>query len=472
MSEEWRRRRYYRTRVLISTQDVLESPFPDGLLCLSGGQLNIIRNLLQYATRRANFVSTYETDTYLTPTEEEWDAIQAIVADLEEQAMGDCSELMSRLDDLLAAVECICPSLLDLRSNTVLSPDSLNTDEITDVFEWSDNVPNPTVESEEETAACAIAQLWYQAGFETITEAVLPAMKAAYNVLLALVAAKVATMTGGATLPTLLGAVTVADLVSELLLSGWDSAESNVYNFMVSSKEDIVCELYSAVKAGGTASSCWAEAYDNVIAPSGDISAGDKAMLWLFMGHIGYVIAYYAYNAETSWATANVTPGYCSSCPLDPIVGSNWVALPLVASGPNVVTLVKVTTNGQGCWIYPIPSGRTVVGFLCEVTYNSGSSYWKSMSAVDGGCAGAGSQLTGNTSESNYHAVGTWYCRSSGSVSEAEVIAAVHPGAVALGDGNAVTGTNAVQGLQNGGAAGTKTLTFRYAVLSGTAIPE
>jgi hypothetical protein len=237
-----------------------------------------------------------------------------MVADLEDQAMGDCTELMTKLDAILAAVSCICPSLLEMRAGTTLQPDSLNTDEITDVFEWSDSVPNPTIPSETETAACAISQLWYQAGFEVITEAVLPASRAAFDVLLALVAAKVAVMTGGLTLPQVLGAVTVADLVKELIEGGFDASESNIYNWMVTNKEDIVCALYEQVMAGGTATSCWAACYDSVIAPSAEISALDKAMLWLFMGHVAYVIAYLAYNESTDWATSVVVPGYCSVC--------------------------------------------------------------------------------------------------------------------------------------------------------------
>jgi hypothetical protein len=237
-----------------------------------------------------------------------------MVADLEDQAMGDCTELMTKLDAILAAVSCICPNLLEMRAGTTLQPDSLNTDEITDVFEWSDDVPNPTIPSETETAACAISQLWYQAGFEVITEAVLPASRAAFDVLLALVAAKVAVMTGGLTLPQALGAVTVADLVKELIEGGFDASESNIYNWMVTNKEDIVCALYEQVLAGGTATSCWTACYDAVIASSAEISALDKAMLWLFMGHVAYVIAYLAYTESTDWATSVVVPGYCSVC--------------------------------------------------------------------------------------------------------------------------------------------------------------
>jgi hypothetical protein len=237
-----------------------------------------------------------------------------MVADLEDQAMGDCTELMTKLDAILAAVSCICPNLLEMRAETTLQPDSLNTDEITDVFEWSDSVPDPDVPSQEETAACAISQLWYQAGFEVITEAVLPASRAAFRVLLALVAAKVATMTGGLTLPQVLGAVKVSDLVADLIEGGFDASESNIYNWMVTNKEDIVCALYEQVLAGGTATSCWTACYDSVIEPSSEISALDKAMLWLFMGHVAYVIAYLAYTESTDWATSVVVPGYCSVC--------------------------------------------------------------------------------------------------------------------------------------------------------------
>lgn len=463
--------------MLISTEDVLESPFPDALLCLSGGQLNILRNLLQYAHRRANFVTEYEAVSYLTPTTEEWDDIQALVADLEDQAMGDCSELMTTLDDILTALECICPTLAQMRAEGVLQPDSLNTDEITDVFEWSDEIPNPTVESEESAAACAISQCWYQAGFEVITEGVLPASRAAFNVILALVAAKIAAMTGGAALPTALGAVKVAELVEDLIQGGYDASESNLYNWMITNKEEIVCGLYNGTMTGGTASSIWQTVYDETIHPAEGIHTLDKLILWLFMGTVAFVIAYFAYTEDTSWAQSVPIEGYCDNCPLEPIIGNDWWAMPL-APLDNTMTLYKAPdtwTHGTDCWEYPVPAGQRLVGYVFKKT--AGSTWpWKRMSNYDAGCTG-GCQMTPNTSENwNQDVDSTWFVADEGYIDEANCKAALAPTAVTMTDlGTCLGAVDGRQGLMDNGGYGdtfTIELVALYAIFDGTSPPE
>jgi hypothetical protein len=64
--------------------------------------------LVQYAHRRSTFVSEYESLTYLAPTEEEWDSLQAIVATLEGKLMN--------CEDILEQLQCICASLRGLRA--------------------------------------------------------------------------------------------------------------------------------------------------------------------------------------------------------------------------------------------------------------------------------------------------------------------------------------------------------------------
>lgn len=84
-----RRRSYDERRILIDSARVLDSPFDDALVYLSGAQLELLRNLTQYLHRQDTYVATYFDNHYLTPDLDAWDAIQAIVADLEETLMGN-----------------------------------------------------------------------------------------------------------------------------------------------------------------------------------------------------------------------------------------------------------------------------------------------------------------------------------------------------------------------------------------------
>lgn len=87
-----RRRRYEERRVLIESARILDSPFDDSLICLSGAEQELLRNLTQYLRRQDTFVASYFEQHYLTPDAEAWDTLQAIVAGLEEKLMG-CEEL-------------------------------------------------------------------------------------------------------------------------------------------------------------------------------------------------------------------------------------------------------------------------------------------------------------------------------------------------------------------------------------------
>jgi hypothetical protein len=107
LSEDWRIKGYYDKRILIGIANVLECTFPDSLLCLSGGELVLLRTLLDYADRRSTWVSEYRDTDYVAPDDDEWDAIQDFVSGLEEKLMG-CTELEEILAAIQAAAECAC----------------------------------------------------------------------------------------------------------------------------------------------------------------------------------------------------------------------------------------------------------------------------------------------------------------------------------------------------------------------------
>jgi len=98
MVDTERKKRYSPTRVLISGDRVKDSQFLDTTIRLTGGQLELLRNLTQYLHRRSTFVAEYENAYYLIPTDDDWDTISAIVASLEEKLMGDENALFGYYD--------------------------------------------------------------------------------------------------------------------------------------------------------------------------------------------------------------------------------------------------------------------------------------------------------------------------------------------------------------------------------------
>lgn len=98
MTETERRRTYTETQVLISSSAVLSPTFPDGALYFTGAQVEIMRNLMQYANRPDNYAAQWETGYYLIPDDDDWDDILTVVADLEETLMGNPNTLWGYKD--------------------------------------------------------------------------------------------------------------------------------------------------------------------------------------------------------------------------------------------------------------------------------------------------------------------------------------------------------------------------------------
>lgn len=89
MSETERRRSYQYNNVLIDSARILDPQFSDAVVFLSGAQIEMLRNVSQYLNRRASYVTDTEPGYYMMPTDEDYDDILEIVADLEETLMGN-----------------------------------------------------------------------------------------------------------------------------------------------------------------------------------------------------------------------------------------------------------------------------------------------------------------------------------------------------------------------------------------------
>lgn len=89
MSEEDTQHSYVETEVLIDSARVLSSTFPTIGVALTGNELEILRNILNYATRRRTFVGVYHDNYYLVADDDDWLEIEETVANLEEKLMGN-----------------------------------------------------------------------------------------------------------------------------------------------------------------------------------------------------------------------------------------------------------------------------------------------------------------------------------------------------------------------------------------------
>ncbi len=337
MSEAWRKKTFYRPRVLIETSRVLYPQFGDSVLCITGAQLEMLRNLTQYLHRRSTFASEYETSGYLTPTNEEWDSIQAIVGDLEEVLMG-CEQFLSLLEGILEQVTCICQQstvAADVLGNLPFYGPSLQPvlegHIATGAMQIEDDYGGDTPDSGDR---CAVAQLTWACAWEMTTEFLHPAASEAVDILLPLAMVALAVMCGTSVLGIPIG-VLLATLWSIIKIDVAGSIE-DVRNSMVANKEDLVCAVWRGLMFNyATAQSDAAE----VINEMAGLSPLDKACLRLLYTPFMMALAAKAWTNQTTWATGNVDVGYCAEC--DEIIGNDWWALALEPSA-NTIELTNI----------------------------------------------------------------------------------------------------------------------------------
>lgn len=84
-----RRNGYTYNRVLIEASRVLDTQFSDAVVFLTGAQIEMLRNVSQYLSRRDTYVTEYKEGYYITPSDEDYDSILQVVADMEETLMGN-----------------------------------------------------------------------------------------------------------------------------------------------------------------------------------------------------------------------------------------------------------------------------------------------------------------------------------------------------------------------------------------------
>jgi len=305
MANEWRKKTYYKNRVLISTERVLDPQFADGLICLTGADLEMLRNLTQYLHRRSTFAEDKTAVGYLSPSTEDWDSIQAIVANLEEKLMG-CEELMAIFEEMLAAMQCVC--------NKAEQPptDSGSVQPIIDIGlddgTLIDNDPyGPNTEIE--ARRCAVAQLTFWQAWEWLTEIIQPLQENSMDIVVPAVLLLIAGMVGAGPLAIPAGAILA---MVGLLFDIWvDGSLADVQNALLSHREELICAVYNGLSYDYDMA--YTRARD-VIDDIGELSPLDLVLMRALFAPWAQKLASLAHTAGTDWALANVAAGACDDC--------------------------------------------------------------------------------------------------------------------------------------------------------------
>lgn len=304
MSEPWQRKSYYRHRVLIEVDRVLSPGGEDSLVCITAGQLEMLRNLTQYLHRRSTFVREHKSGFYYAPTEAEWDDIDALVADLEETLMG-CDTITAALLDIAAQLSCLCLSSEHRPTYSPITGDIV--DHFVDDGKARHDNPYPAT-TVVDGDRCAVAQLVWQGAWEWLTEIILPAVDASTDLLIPAVMVLIAAWVGPAVfiIPT---GVLLAALWN--LIEVWEDGEfTNTKNAFVSFREEIICALYHGLLIDAQTAASNAKE----VIWSTSLATGDKICLTVLCGPWMIAAAKLAWAEPTAWATANVTANYCDVC--------------------------------------------------------------------------------------------------------------------------------------------------------------
>jgi len=363
-------KRFYRPRVQVPQEFMLNEAGQWGLVCLPLDGISLLKRIIEYGYRRVTYVaSVIDEQRFYTPNDENWALITEVVARTEEGLAMTCQfdDIVSAIDANTAAItalQCICENLSGLTQ--LVSSDRISSiwgDTLLDGIDdgrYLPSVTQPTltIGAQSDSNACAIAQLYYAFTYETMTEIILPSWRAVFDDLLPLLAGAVGTMTGGPAVG--IAVYGVAELLQELIEVGYDIAESNLINWMLSAKDDWVCTAYNSLLLGGTNISVAGDVYNSIISPSGELSFGDKAMLKLFGGPWALQAAYTAHSEASTWAINNVVAGYCDDC--NPVVGFEFTGTPC-ATATLVFTLCTEDTAS-----FNSGNGLATPGFTPEET--------------------------------------------------------------------------------------------------------
>lgn len=353
MSEDWRKKKYYNPRVLIDTERILDPQFNDILICLTGAQVEMLRNLTQYLHRRSTFAQDYGLIGYLAPDNEDWDTIQAIVASLEEALMG--------CDDIVAQLAAIARAIKGISGPSSITPGMVETFVDSGELQYEDDYGTDAVVGD--AKQCAIAQLTWSFAYEMLVEVFQPIQDKLSDVMMPIALVAIASWIGTPVIGIPVGLILATIWAA---IESWEEGQlANVISGLVSAKEELVCAVFTGLQVDQQAA--YLAAADIIDELPGwspiDISLGKTLFSPWVMNQMEK-----AYENETTWATNNVTPGFCDDC-LPYIIGNNWYAKVVLPTAGTIEFDHEPPAGWEpGCFDFEILSGETFCGVVFDVT--------------------------------------------------------------------------------------------------------
>lgn len=257
MVEQWRIKKYYDKRQMIETQRVITPQFDNIVVCLTGSDLEMLRNLMPLLRWRTSFVSEYHTNHYLCPDNADWDLIQGLVADLERRLMGGEIEALitaieAQTDVIDVLRQCVCETAAWQQKQASMLPDLNGYVGNEDVTYLSPSETEGTfTPPETDTLRCELAQAIWWYTYELHTEILLPFADTTSDRLTSLVVGAVGfgALAGFVGIPVaVLSAIVIA-----IVAWGVSGSISNLVNWFLATKDEIICILYDNLPDTSTA---------------------------------------------------------------------------------------------------------------------------------------------------------------------------------------------------------------------------
>jgi len=451
VSQEWRRKQYYNPRVLIDTGQVLDPQFDDTWVCLTGAELEMLRNLTQYLHRRSTFVSEYKQAHYLAPTNEEWDTLQSLVSNLEEKLMG-CEELLAELRAISRAIR-------GISGPSSITPGLVDAFIGTGELQYIDNYGTQTVVGD--AKRCATAQLCFAFAYEVITEIFQPIQEKATDVMIPVAMVAIASWIGTPAIGIPVGIILATCWAA---VEAWEESQLvNVVNGLLSAKDDLVCAVFNGLTVDAQAAHALAA---DVIDTLPAWSPIDQALGYLLYSPWVIDRMALAYTNATAWAVLNVTAGYCDDCP-EYIIGNDWYAKPVLAeAGTHYVEHTENPGWDFVCHDFAVGEGEIFCGMVFSVEDVVGDCDFKRMTAYDAECTDRESAFPNcseDLGEDDYFSV------NGEEIDEANCKAVLCPGYTDLAGTLRIVGEEDSAGGWHFGwsCTGTLTLVVKYIVFEG-----
>jgi hypothetical protein len=269
------------------------------LLAMTGDQIEVLSNLMNYAHRRINWCDeVIDSARYYLPGDADWNDLQALVDDLEYRLMDTCS-----LQELIDAITALCTCLPSVQQ---LQPGPLSSGTLQDgLDDGSITYQEPVVDLESDEDACASAQtLWHMVN-EYITEVAIPVSTWTFELLMPVAIAYLRSI--GVVVEVLLWLGLTIEFVQETISALFDTNGTATVNWMLVAKQELVCAFYNFFKSGSAMD--WAVVTDLINAA--DIPIQVKPFLKAAFRTLRRTAQ--LFNG-TSWALLRIEAGYCDAC--------------------------------------------------------------------------------------------------------------------------------------------------------------